>query len=219
MILLELFSGLGSVSKSFTDYGGKAFRIDWSEKLDAELHADISKLTAEDIIDLCGGVPDVIWASPDCTTYSIATHRHRTKLEGLLPKTPYAWECDMTNIAMWRLIDELVRRGTKYYFVENPRGRMRHMPFVQDRQRYTITYCSYGNKANANGYEEFYIMKPTDIWTNHPEPQFLTQCNTTRPPHKHGEWALAHKRDYLSRGMMPKEFTDHIARMVLNYER
>lgn len=213
MKVLELFSGFGDVSRSFKEQGHETYRVDWNEKLEAELHADISKLTADDIIELCGGVPDVIWASPDCTTYSIATHRHRTKLEGLLPKTQYAWECDMTNVAMWNLIDELVRRGTKYYFVENPRGRMRHMPFVQGRTRHTITYCTYGNKATANGYDDQYIMKPTDIWTNHPDPSFLPQCSVNTDQHVHGTWALAHKRDYLSRGTMPKQLCDHIAKI------
>lgn len=210
MKILELFSGFGDISKAFMAQGHEVFRVDWNEKLEAELHADISKLTANDIVELCGGVPDIIWASPDCTTYSIATHRHRTVLEGLLPKTQYAWECDMTNVSMWNLIDELVRRGTKYYFVENPRGRMRHMPFVKDRPLYTITYCSYGNKANANGYTDQYIMKPTDIWTNHPQPGFLPKCKQNTTEHIHGEWALAHKRDYLSRGSMPKNLCDHI---------
>ena len=214
MKILELFSGFGDVSKAFQTRGHEIYRVDWNEKLDAELHADISKLTADDIIELCGGVPDVVWASPDCTTYSIATHRHRTKLEGLLPKTQYAWECDMTNIALWKLIDELVARGTKYYFVENPRGRMRHMSFVDGRPRHTITYCSYGNKATANGYTDFSIMKPTDIWTNHPNPAFLEQCSSKTDKHTHGEWALAHKRDYLSRGTMPTDLCNHIAQVA-----
>ena len=213
MKILELFSGFGDISRSFAERGHEIYRVDWNKKLEAELHADISKLNADDIIELCGGVPDVVWASPDCTTYSIATHRHRTKLEGLLPKTQYAWECDMTNVAMWNLIDELVRRGTKYYFVENPRGRMRHMPFVEGRTRHTITYCTYGNKATANGYDEQYIMKPTDIWTNHPKPDFLPQCSVNTDQHVHGTWALAHKRDYLSRGTMPKQLCDHIAKI------
>ena len=213
--LLELFSGNGDISKAFKAKGYEVYRVDWSEKCEAELHADVSKLTTDDIIKLCGGVPDVIWASPDCTTYSIATHRHRTLKVGLAPKTEYAKECDDTNVAMWHLIDSLVAMGTKYYFVENPRGRMRHMPFVQDRKRYTVTYCSYGNKATANGYAESYIMKPTDIWTNHSDPQFKRECTTVSPPHQHGDWGFAHKRDYLSRGTMPRELCEHIAELCI----
>ena len=36
-----------------------------------DLYDDISKVTAEDILKLFGK-PDVIWASPDCATFSIA---------------------------------------------------------------------------------------------------------------------------------------------------
>jgi len=73
--LLELFSGQGSISASFKANGFKTYRVDWSEKIEAELHADVTLLTVHQVIELCGGVPDVIWASPQCTTYSIATHR------------------------------------------------------------------------------------------------------------------------------------------------
>lgn len=201
MKILELFSGQGSISKAFKEKGWEVFRVDWSDKVEAELHADISKLTVKDIVNLCGGVPDVIWASPDCTTYSIATHRHRTLKEGLKPKTEYARRCDDTNIKMWKLIDDLLEAGAKYYFVENPRGRMRHMPFVQDRKRHEITYCSYGRES----------MKPTDIWTNHDNPIFRKKCTTKNPPHRHSNWGTEVKRDYLSRGEMPKQLCDYVA--------
>ena len=198
MILLELFSGNGDISKAFKEAGWQTFRVDWSEKVEAELYADVSTLSPSDIIKLCGGVPDVIWASPDCTTYSIATHRHRTLKEGLKPKTEYAKQCDTTNVLMWQLIDAMVVLGTKFYFVENPRGRMRHMPFVQGRKRYGITYCSYGRPS----------MKPTDIWTNHPDPRFLPFC---KGGHKHADWGLEVGRDYLSRGEIPAGLCKHIA--------
>ena len=203
MKVLELFSGNGDISKAFKERGHEVFRVDWSEKVEAELHADVSKLTVEDIIELCGGIPDVIWASPDCTTYSIATHRHRTVKEGLRPKTEYAAQCDSTNTLMWELIDKLVECGTRYYYVENPRGRMRHMPFVKGRKRFGITYCSYGRPS----------MKPTDIWTNHPNPEFKPMCSTKNPPHRHADWGVEVKRDYLSRGEMPAELCKHIAKV------
>lgn len=215
MKLLELFSGMGKISDSFKEKGFEVYRVDWSEKVEAELHADVSALTVEDVIKLCGGVPDVIWASPQCTTYSIATHRHRTLTDG--PKSELAKSDDVVNTKMWKLIDELIALGTKYYFVENPQGRMRHMDFVSGRPRFEITYCSYGNKGNARGYEHLYLMKKTDIWSNHQNPKFLPKCS--KPfSHEHGEWGKAKKRDYLSRGEMPKSLCDHIAMISLNTE-
>jgi site-specific DNA-cytosine methylase len=211
MKVLELFSGHGDIAKSFKEKGHETFTVDWSEDVNADLTCDVSELTVGDVVKLCGGVPDVVWASPQCTTYSIATHKHRTVKEGLQPKTEMAKQDDVVNVKMWKLIDALVKAGTKYYFVENPRGRMRHMDFVKDRERYTVTYCSYGNKGTAKGFEDVYVMKPTDIWTNHKKTNFLNTCK--KGTHKHGDWGYVHKRDYLSRGTMPKELCDHIVRI------
>jgi site-specific DNA-cytosine methylase len=91
---------------------------------------------------LCGGVrPDVIWASPDCTTYSIAGIRfHRRKLADgtLMPVSEYAAQCDEINRHVIKLIEEL---RPQYWFIENPRGCFRKMDFVEGLPRYTITYC------------------------------------------------------------------------------
>ncbi len=216
MKLLELFSGQGTISKTFKDNGLESYRVDWSKEVEAELHADVMTLTIQQIKQLCGGLPDVIWASPQCTTYSIATHRHRTLKEGLLPKTDMAAYDDQVNQAMWKLIDELIAAGTKYYFVENPRGRMRHMDFVKDKPRFTVTYCSYGRKGNAAGYENVYQNKPTDIWTNHANPNFKQICTKSTPEHIHGDWSYSSKRDYLNRGEVPGELSQHLVNICVS---
>jgi site-specific DNA-cytosine methylase len=210
MKLLELFSGQGSISQTFRERGHQAYRVDWSQDVEAELHADVGTLTVQDIIDLCDGLPDVIWASPQCTTYSIATHRHRTLAEGLVPKTETAAQDDAINVAMWNLIDELIKAGSRYYFVENPRGRMRHMPFVQDRLRYFVTYCSYGKMGTSPGWEHTYTNKPTDVWSNHTWPGFAPPCTKSRPGHIHGNMMYSQKRNYLDRGAIPKDLREHI---------
>ena len=40
------------------------------------------------------------------------------------------------------------------------------MDFMRNLPRHTVTYCQYGDTR----------MKPTDIWTNHPNPDFLPPC-------------------------------------------
>ena len=207
--LLELFSGQGTISATFKERGHQAYRVDWSQDVEAELYADVSQLTVQNIIELCDGLPDVIWASPQYTTYSIATHRHRTLAEGLTPKTDTAAQDDKINVAMWQLIDQLIELGVKYYFVENPRGRMRHMPFVQGRTRHTVTYCSYGRKANSKGNEHLFINKPTDVWTNHPQPNFKIACTPGNQQHQHAKFD-ADKHDYLNRGAIPKDLREHL---------
>jgi hypothetical protein len=51
---------------------------------------------------------------------------------------------------------------------------MRKMSWMQELPRYTVTYCQYGETR----------MKPTDIWTNHPDPQFLPPCKNGDPCHE-----------------------------------
>lgn len=177
--MLDLFAGTRSVSKAFEKRGWETYSVEWDRKFrDISLYADISKLSAEDIIELCGGRPDVIWASPDCSSYSVAAiSHHREKLgETLRPRTEYAQFCDMTNKHVLDLIEEL---QPKYFFIENPRAGLRKMDFMREREgsfmtRYTVTYCQYGD----------FRMKPTDIWTNHPDPKFKKPCNYGDPCHE-----------------------------------
>lgn len=172
--MLELFCGTKSMSKAFEKAGWETYTVDWNKEFEPTLCADISTLTVDDIIKLCGGRPDVIHASPDCTSYSVAAisyHRTKNPITGNLdPVTDYAKFCDETNAHVVELIKEL---NPKYWFIENPRGGMRKMNFVKDLPRYTVTYCKYGDTR----------MKPTDIWTNHPDPQFIPPCKNGDPCH------------------------------------
>jgi site-specific DNA-cytosine methylase len=171
--VLELFSGTRSIGRAFERGGHEVFSIDYDESFPADLHEDIEFVTASDILERFGR-PDVIWASPDCTTYSIAAishHRRKNPDTGSLePASDYAAKCDRVNLNMLRLIEELKPR---YWFIENPRGGLRKMEWMRGKPRYTVTYCQYGDSR----------MKPTDIWTNHPEPSFKPPCKNGDPCH------------------------------------
>ena len=167
MKVLELFAGTRSISKAFEANGHETFCIEWSEDFEnIDLCADILTVTAEMILERFGR-PDVIWASPDCTTFSIAAishHRRKNPITGNLdPVSDYAKFCDAVDKHVLQLIQEL---KPKYWFIENPRGGMRKMEWMQGLPRYTVTYCQYGDNR----------MKPTDIWTNHPSPNFRPMC-------------------------------------------
>lgn len=173
MIILDLFCGTKSIAKAFEARGHEVYTIDWDKQFDPSLIADIGTLTAQDIINLCGGVPNVIWASPDCTTYSvsaISTHRRKEPNGNLTPVTDYAKQCDRINEHLIGLIKEL---KPEYWFIENPVGGLRKMNFMQGLPRYTVTYCQYGERR----------QKPTDIWTNHPHPDFKPPCKRGAPCH------------------------------------
>ena len=167
MKILELFCGTKSVSNAFKVRGHEVFTVDWEKSFEPTLCADVGTLTADDIIQLCGGVPDVVWLSPDCTTYSVAAiskHRRREPDGNLKAISEYAQSCDRVNT---HIIDVVVNQlKPKYWFIENPRAGFRKMDFVKGLPRYTVTYCQYGEKR----------MKPTDIFTNHPDPQFNPPC-------------------------------------------
>ena len=205
MKVLELFAGTRSISKAFEKSGHETFSVEWDKDFEnITLYADISELTADMVIEMCGGRPDVIWASPDCATYSIAAishHRMREPSGNLAPKSEYAKFCDKTNTHMLDLIREL---NPKYYFIENPRGGMRKMDFMKDLPRYTVTYCQYGDMR----------MKPTDIWTNHPNPEFKPMCRNGSPCHvpaprgaKTGTQGL---KDSKERSVIPEKLCEHI---------
>lgn len=167
MRVLELFAGTRSIGKAFETRGHKVFSVEWNKDFEnIDLYADIGTVQAEQILSKFGR-PDVIWASPDCTTFSIAAishHRRRNPDTGNLdPVSEYAKFCDKVDKHVLQLIKEL---NPKFYFIENPRGGMRKMDFMQGLPRYTVTYCQYGDTR----------MKPTDIWTNHPNPQFKPMC-------------------------------------------
>lgn len=183
MKVLELFAGTRSVGKAFEARGHEVVSIDWDESFEDCLHMDVGKLMASEVMMLCDGVPDVIWASPDCTTYSVAaisTHRRREDDGNLAPVTEYAKFCDFVNEHVMNLIHVLnethVRETGKpiMWFVENPRSGMRKMKFMQGLPRHTVTYCQYGETR----------MKPTDIWTNHPDPKFKPPCKNGDPCHE-----------------------------------
>ena len=205
MKILELFAGTRSIGKAFEKAGHEVLSIDYDKSLpDIDWYFDISTITSFEILDRFGE-PDIIWASPDCTTYSVAAiSHHREKwTDTLYPRTEYAKKCDKTNKHVLHLIEML---RPKYFFIENPRGGLRKMDFMKNIPRYTVTYCQYGDTR----------MKPTDIWTNHPNPMFKPPCKNGEPCHvsaprgsRTGTQGLE-KRD---RSRIPDELCEHIVRI------
>jgi hypothetical protein len=211
MKVLELFAGTRSIGKAFEAAGHEVFSVEWDKKFEnIDLYADILTITAADIIEKFG-LPDVIWASPDCTTFSIAAishHRRKNPETGNLdPVSEYAKFCDKVDRHVLQLIRDLKPR---FYFIENPVGGMRKMEWMQGLPRHTVTYCQYELDKPVNERRK----KPTDIWTNHPDPQFRPMCKNGDPCHaaaprgaKTGTQGLKGSKE---RSVIPRMLCEHI---------
>ena len=199
MKVLELFAGTRSIGKAFEAAGHEVFSVEWDKKFEnIDLYADILTVTAADILEQFGR-PDVIWASPDCTTFSIAAISHHRR--------KYAKFCDKVDQHVLELIREL---DPKFYFIENPRGGLRKMTWMQGLPRYTVTYCQYELDKPVSERR----MKPTDIWTNHPAPNFRAMCGNGSKCHepaprgsKTGTQGLKGSKE---RSVIPRMLCEHI---------
>lgn len=202
--VLELFAGTRSIGKAFEARGHEVFSVEWDKRFQGiDLYEDIYTVQYDDILKKFGK-PDVIWASPDCSSYSIAAIKHHRRQEesgNLAPISDYAKFCDRVNQHVLCLIMAL---SPTYWFIENPRGGLRKMDFMNGLPRYTVTYCQYGDKR----------MKPTDIWTNHPYPNFKPPCHNGDTCHersprgaKTGTQGL---KTSIERAVIPRALCEHI---------
>jgi hypothetical protein len=154
--LLELFAGTKSVGAVAKEMGWEVFSSDILPEFSTDYTADILDFD----YDRVPWIPDVIWASPPCTTFSVASiGRHWTGgFRAYEPKT----EAAKTGMAIVQKTKDIIgsfidQNPNLMWFIENPRGVLRKLPVLKDSpRRETVTYCQYGDKR----------MKPTDIWTN-----------------------------------------------------
>ena len=84
------------------------------------------------------------------------------------------------------------------------------MTWMQGLPRYTVTYCKYELDKPL----EERRMKPTDIWTNHPDPKFKPICKNGDPCHASaprgsatGTQGIKGAKD---RSVIPKMLCEHI---------
>lgn len=153
LVILDLFAGTGSSTQAFADRGHKVIRVELDPQHEAECHADVCTLTVDRVLALCGRTPDFIWASPPCTSFSVASiGKYWDKNGGNpIPKHPKSVEGQRIVKATLDLIHAL---KPSYWLMENPRGMLRTLQLVAPYDRRTVTYCKYGDTR----------MKPTDLW-------------------------------------------------------
>lgn len=153
MNLLELFAGSRSIWKVWEELWMQVFSSDyrgfeWIKYVVDILDFDVLKVPF---------VPDIIWASPPCTFFSVASIWHHWNKDNT-PKT--------SNAMLWvkyvektiQIINYFLEKNENLkWYIENPTWKLRKLPIVNGKfDCVTITYCKYWDIR----------MKPTDIWTN-----------------------------------------------------
>ena len=224
MNVLELYSGTQSIGKQFRLNGHNVLSVELDEKFLSEPFnleqwtISVADVTAKEVEKRFNGKVDIVWASPLCTTCSIAaisTHRELVlgfgstvkevkDTNSLIAKSDMAKLHDQLLLKTLMLIQEL---KPKYYFIENPRGGMRKNLLMRGLMyRHTLTYCSYGDTR----------MKPTDLWTNHPNSNFKSVCHNGNKNCHHEEAPRGSKtgtqglKDATMRSIIPEKLCKHI---------
>lgn len=160
--LLELFCGTKSVGKIFNENNYDVVSLDYNPKFNATHTVDILtwdyKQYPQDYFN-------VIWASPDCTTWSLATGgKYRTKTNIWGHNDEYQEKATLGNNMILRLIEILQYFKCESWFIENPRGLLQHFP----------PWVNYMKEVNGNKGLVYYgnynwgFPKPTNIWSNKP---------------------------------------------------
>ena len=176
MKVLELFAGSRSVGKAAEELGMNVFSSDITQFGGIDYVVDILDFDVAEVHGFTKNlwVPDVIWASPPCTSYSIAGVRHHRN--GQEPTSDFAVKSDKIMDKVHELIHYFTLLNPNLvYYIENPRGMLRKMDFMKRHPiRHTVTYCQYGDTR----------MKPTDIWTNDLRWNPRPMCKNGAPCHE-----------------------------------
>lgn len=155
---LDLFSGSGSVSVAAQRMGYEVRNLDLDPKLKdvVTYHTNILKFRHER--ELKDWVPDVVWASPPCTDYSIAQTRYDRNL-------PASNRVVRKTLDVIRWVME--RNPRAVWILENPQtGLLKEQALMRGLPYADADYCPYG----------FPYRKRTRFWTNRADEVKLKMC-------------------------------------------
>ncbi len=160
--LLELFCGTKSVGNVFQDSNYEVVSLDYNKKFNAT-HTE--NILTWDYKQYPSDYFDVIWASPDCTTFSLATGgKYRTKSEIYGKDNQFKERAELGNNMILKLIEILNYFNVTAWFIENPNGLLKYFPplvdFINHKKANMnlVYYANYG----------WGFPKPTNIWSNLP---------------------------------------------------
>lgn len=194
MKILELFSGTESFSKVARERGHECFTVDNDKQFDPDLCKNIMRLEANEIIEKFG-YPDIIWASPPCPRFSIANSTRHWKNKEPRPDT--LRDIDLIH----HTLKIIFRLHPKFWFLENPRGRLR---WIIGTPPNSVFYGAYGHV----------VLKETDLWGYYPKIKFRP-----KPKEALGKFSEDLGRSSKARSVVPEELCLEIIKACEKTER
>lgn len=150
MNVLDLFAGLRGWSDSFKARGHNTYTVELAPRFEADFRDVLEFRPARDL----PWKPDIILASPPCTSFSMMSVGTHWTHDGE-PKSDTA---RMGKRLVERTLEIIAECEPRWFVIENPRARLRSLPFLTHLERRTVSYCQLGEKR----------MKPTDLWGGFP---------------------------------------------------
>ena len=143
MKVLELFAGSRSFSKVAEELEHKTYTTDIEpfDKIDQVCNIfdfDVTKMVKD------FGKPDIIWASPPCTTFSVASigSHYTGGKNAYIPKTK---EAEIGIQIVEHTIKLIANLKPKFWYIENPRGVLRKLPVMNcNYNKYLPTEIRFG---------------------------------------------------------------------------
>lgn len=215
--ILELFAGSRSIGIQAEILGFNVFSSDINNFPNINYTTDILNFDTQKV----PFIPDVIWASPPCTFFSVASIGHHWNKNNT-PKSENATKGIQYVNATLNIINYFLNLNPNLkWFIENPTGKLRKLQIIKGNfDRATITYCKYGDNR----------MKPTDIWSNHIfNPIFnpngwkpIPRCNPGEPCHhelapRGSKTGTQGRKGAYDRSKIPEQLCRQILLSTLNF--
>jgi site-specific DNA-cytosine methylase len=204
MKLLELFKGTGSISKVAKDHNFEIISLDIESCYEPDINEDILKWDYKKYQKENNYIPDFIWASPPCNTFSILNYPRHNRCP--ITAYPFSDEAIKGTEILYKtldIIDYFKSLNPKLlYVIENPIGMMRKDKKMKLLQRQSTYYCLYGDKKR----------KATDFFNNFPNNlNLLKMPFHCKHKFKHINIQDMHgKKNINFRYSIPKKLVEHI---------
>ena len=220
--VLELFAGSRSIGKVSEELGYNVYSSDINDFPDIDYVCDILDFHPKNV----PFIPDIIWASPPCTCFSICSNiKHfDNRYNPITSQSILAVQMVRATIKIIKYF--LFKNPNLVYYIENPRGRLRKLSVMDGLHRATIWMCRYND----------FRAKPTDIWSNNiynifnvhgwiPRPRCFNNnknCHHDPAPrgtHTGGTQACnkSYNKDAYNRAIIPYELCKEILNTSIKY--